>query len=206
MLEHCSWLRLSENNGLIPTTNERAIKFRIAHCEKRPSCPAVTSFVWKLVLVPPGAVDVDIHQNREGRAHPSPFTVTRLHALCLACEFDRPLIVEALARLRSRSCIIDGEAVACDGSGIAQFNRIRYRSHDGTVFLYAFDLIELNGDDLRRDPLREVRKATLASVLAKTAAGIRFNEHIECDDGKNLCSATRASSGWWRKIRVGLTL
>jgi ATP-dependent DNA ligase len=34
------------------------------------------------------------------------------------------------------------------------------------VFLYAFDLIELNGDDLRRDPL-EVRKATLASILAK---------------------------------------
>jgi hypothetical protein len=28
------------------------------------------------------------------------------------------------------------------------------------VFLYAFDLIELNGDDLRREPL-EVRKATL---------------------------------------------
>ena len=119
----------------------------------------VTSFVWKLVLVPPGAVDVDIHQNREGRAHPSPFTVTRLHALCPACKFDRPLIVEALARLRSRSCIIDGEAVACDESGIAQFNRIRYRRYDGTVFLYAFDLIELNGDDLRRDPL-QVRKAT----------------------------------------------
>jgi ATP-dependent DNA ligase len=38
------------------------------------------------------------------------------------------------------------------------------------VFLYAFDLIELNGDDLRRDPL-EVRKATLASVLAKAKAG-----------------------------------
>ena len=74
-----------------------------------------------------------------------------------------PLIVEALARLRSRSCIIDGEAVACDESGIAQFNRIRYRSYDSTVFLYAFDLIELNGDDLRRDPL-QVRKATLVSV------------------------------------------
>ena len=40
-----------------------------------------------------------------------------------------PLIVEALARLRSRSCIIDGEAVACDESGIAQFDRIRHRSH-----------------------------------------------------------------------------
>ena len=77
-----------------------------------------------------------------------------------------PLIVEALARLRSRSCIIDGEAVACDDSGIAQFDRIRYRSYDGTVFLYAFDLIELNGDDLRRDPL-EVRKATLASIAGQ---------------------------------------
>jgi bifunctional non-homologous end joining protein LigD len=48
------------------------------------------------------------------------------------------------------------------------------------VFLYAFDLIELNGDDLRRDPL-EVCKATLARVLAKAEPGIRFNEHIEGD-------------------------
>jgi len=40
------------------------------------------------------------------------------------------------------------------------------------VFLYAFDLIELNGDDLRRDSL-EVRKATLASVVAKASPGIR---------------------------------
>jgi bifunctional non-homologous end joining protein LigD len=41
-------------------------------------------------------------------------------------------------------------------------------------------LVELNGDDLRRDPLR-VRKATLASIVAKTGPGIRFNEHIEGD-------------------------
>ena len=52
--------------------------------------------------------------------------------------------------------------------------------HNGRAFLYAFDLIELNGDDLRRDPL-EARKATLASVLAKAGPGIRFNEHIEGD-------------------------
>jgi ATP-dependent DNA ligase len=37
-----------------------------------------------------------------------------------------PLIVEALARLRPRSCIIDGEAVACSEDGIASFDRIRY--------------------------------------------------------------------------------
>jgi bifunctional non-homologous end joining protein LigD len=91
-----------------------------------------------------------------------------------------PLIVESLARLRSRSCIIDGEAVACDDNGLPSFDRIRYRRHDANVFLYAFDVIELNGDDLRRDPL-EVRKATLSSVVAKADAGIRFNEHIEGD-------------------------
>jgi bifunctional non-homologous end joining protein LigD len=91
-----------------------------------------------------------------------------------------PLIVEARARLRSRSCIIDGEAVCCGDDGVPSFDRIRYRRHDASVFLYAFDLIELNGDDLRREPL-EVRKATLASVLAKAASGIRLNEHIQAD-------------------------
>ena len=53
------------------------------------------------------------------------------------------------------------------------------------MFLYAFDLIELNGDDLRRDPL-EVRKATLASILKKAAPGLRFNEHLEHDDGETV--------------------
>src|SRR2546430_3027584 len=81
-----------------------------------------------------------------------------------------PLIVETLARLRSRSCIIDGEAVACDDNGVTSFDRVRYRHHDESIFLYAFDLIELNGDDLRRDPL-EGRKATLEMILAK-AAGV----------------------------------
>jgi bifunctional non-homologous end joining protein LigD len=91
-----------------------------------------------------------------------------------------PLIVETLARLRSRSCIIDGEAVACDDNGVASFDLVRYRRHDDSTFLYAFDLIELNGDDMRRDPL-EVRKATLRSMLAKAGLGLRFNEHLEGD-------------------------
>ena len=96
-----------------------------------------------------------------------------------------PLIAEALARLRTHSCIIDGEAVACDEKGLACFDRLRHRGSDEAVFLYAFDLVELNGEDLRRDPL-EVRKATLGSVLAKAGAGIRFNEHLEFDDGETV--------------------
>jgi bifunctional non-homologous end joining protein LigD len=91
-----------------------------------------------------------------------------------------PLIVETLAHLRSRSCIIDGEAVGCDDNGIASFNRVRYRHHDESIFLYAFDLIELNGDDLRPHPL-EGRKGRLEIILAKAGPGIRFNEHMEGD-------------------------
>src|SRR5215510_11173716 len=90
-------------------------------------------------------------------------------------DFTRrfPLIVEALRRLRSRSCITDGEAVARGENGIASFDLIWHHRANDSVFLYAFGLIELNGDDLRRDPL-EVRKATLASIVAKARPGIRF--------------------------------
>ena len=90
-----------------------------------------------------------------------------------------PLIVETLGRLRARSCILDGEAVACDDNGVASFDLVRHQRANGSIFLYAFDLIELS-DDLRRDPL-EVRKATLRSMLAKAGLGLRFNEHIEGD-------------------------
>jgi len=66
----------------------------------------------------------------------------------------------------------------CDDNGVASFDLVRHQRANESIFLYAFDLIELNGDDLRRDPL-EVRKATLASIVAKAQPGIRFNEHIE---------------------------
>jgi bifunctional non-homologous end joining protein LigD len=92
------------------------------------------------------------------------------------------LIAEAVARLSAHSCIIDGEAVSCGDDGIAVFERIRYKRHDHTVFLYAFDLIELNGEDLRREPL-DKRKATLERVLARAGAGVHLNEHLEHNDG-----------------------
>src|SRR6476661_7025635 len=63
---------------------------------------------------------------------------------------------------------------------IASFDLIRHQQHDDAVFLCAFDLIELNGDDLRDEPLN-VRKSTLASVLWRAASGLRLNEQLEAD-------------------------
>jgi ATP-dependent DNA ligase len=73
-------------------------------------------------------------------------------------------------KLRSRSCIIDGEAVACGDDGIALFERIRYRRFDSSVFMYVFDLIELNGDDLRREPLERRKSARAGSGVQLNAA------------------------------------
>jgi ATP-dependent DNA ligase len=89
-----------------------------------------------------------------------------------------PLIVQAVSRLRGRSIIVDGEAVACGDNGVPDFARLRYCHHDDSVLLCAFDLIELDG--LRREPL-VTRKATLASLLSKASSGILLNQHFEHD-------------------------
>jgi hypothetical protein len=57
--------------------------------------------------------------------------------------------------------------VACDGNGLPVFDRLRYRRQDGHVFLYGFDLIELDGKDLRREPI-ERRRVLLIRLLAKS--------------------------------------
>ena len=84
--------------------------------------------------------------------------------------------------LKVRSCLIDGEVVCCDERGLATFQLLRHRRNEPKAFLYAFDLLELNGTDLRREPI-EVRKATLASILRKARQGVRLNEHLEHPDG-----------------------
>jgi hypothetical protein len=57
--------------------------------------------------------------------------------------------------------LIDGEVVCGHEKGVAAFQLLRHRRNEPRAFLYAFDLLELNGTDLRREPI-EVRKATLA--------------------------------------------
>ena len=86
-----------------------------------------------------------------------------------------PLVVEAVNHLKVRSCLIDGEVVCCDEQGMTSFQLLRHRRNEPQAFLYAFDLLELNGTDLRREPI-EVRKATLASILRKSRPGVRLNE------------------------------
>jgi hypothetical protein len=68
------------------------------------------------------------------------------------------------------------------------------------VFLYAFDVIELNGDDLRYEPL-EMRKAMLEKIPAKAWPGLRFNELMEAT--ARLFSVTPASSGLKALCRSG---
>ena len=68
-----------------------------------------------------------------------------------------PLVVEAVNHLKVRSVLIDGEVCCCDESGLARFDVLRRRRNEAAAFLYAFDLLELNGTDLRRKPI-EVRK------------------------------------------------
>jgi len=93
-----------------------------------------------------------------------------------------PLVVEAVNHLKVRSCLIDGEVVCCDERGVAVFHVLRRRRNEPQAFLYAFDLLELDGADMRREPL-EVRKATLASILRQSRDGVRLNEHMEHPEG-----------------------
>jgi bifunctional non-homologous end joining protein LigD len=84
-----------------------------------------------------------------------------------------PLIVEAMARLPA--CTIDGEAIACDDAGSSSFELLQGRLRDDRVFLYAFDLIELDGKDRRRDALAH-RKVDLSRLLADAGAGVLANK------------------------------
>jgi ATP-dependent DNA ligase len=53
-----------------------------------------------------------------------------------------------------RSCVIDGDAIVCDANGLAVFDLLR-RCGGNDVVLCAFDLLELDGRDLRRAPIEE---------------------------------------------------
>jgi bifunctional non-homologous end joining protein LigD len=88
-----------------------------------------------------------------------------------------PLIAEAIEALPVKSCVIDGEAIVCDGDGLAVFDRIRGHATNAGAILCAFDLIEVNGEDIRREMIED-RKRRLAGLLRLQHEGIAINEHF----------------------------
>jgi|SRR5215469_13750570 len=91
-----------------------------------------------------------------------------------------PFIAVAVSKLPVRSCLIDGEAVVCDINGLAVFELIRRRGALASAVHVAFDLLELDGKDLRRHPI-ENRKALLVELIDGSHSSIVFNEHFEAD-------------------------
>ena len=77
-----------------------------------------------------------------------------------------PVIVAAVTALPARSFLIDGEAIVTNGDGLAVFDLIRHKRHGDAAVLVAFDLIELDGEDLRRSSI-EYRKRKLAKLVRR---------------------------------------
>ena len=128
-------------------------------------------------------------------------------------------IVETAARLGVRSALIDGEAVVMDPDGKSSFQALQgaLKGAPGTIDFMAFDLLELDGDDLTGLPLIE-RKEKLRAIIPEDDARLRYSEHIVgngekllhkfCDAGlegviSKLASAkyVGSRSGGWLKTK-----
>jgi bifunctional non-homologous end joining protein LigD len=90
-------------------------------------------------------------------------------------------IATAAGVIKAKSFTIDGEAVVLGPDGLSRFEELSRRGAARTAILYAFDLIEHDGEDLRNLPFLD-RKAALARLLRNTKAGILLNEHV-AEDG-----------------------
>jgi bifunctional non-homologous end joining protein LigD len=79
-------------------------------------------------------------------------------------------LAEAVAELPVRSCVVDGELTACDPSGVPDFRALHFNRRDAVRCVWAFDLLYLNGKDLRPLPLvdRKVRLGRLVSKVRGT--------------------------------------
>jgi ATP-dependent DNA ligase len=79
--------------------------------------------------------------------------------------------VEAVRKNRQRQFVLDGEAIIRGVDGYSDFNALHSNRHDGEVELIAFDVLAMDGDDLRRLPL-SMRKANLQRLLSRRPDGI----------------------------------
>jgi bifunctional non-homologous end joining protein LigD len=89
----------------------------------------------------------------------------------------------ALEGLRAQNAILDGEIVALDSNGVSQFEEPLYRR--GRAVFFAFDLVWLDGADLRQTPLIERKKKLRRLIEGSDCSEIMYSQHVE-RDGKLL--------------------
>jgi bifunctional non-homologous end joining protein LigD len=95
--------------------------------------------------------------------------------------FNYPQLTDSLKLLRANRVILDGEIVALDEKGRSSFQLLQvYKSSEQRVPLvyYAFDLLFLEGKDLRNQPL-SARCKLLATVLKKAPENIRLSKELQ---------------------------
>jgi bifunctional non-homologous end joining protein LigD len=93
-----------------------------------------------------------------------------------------PAIAASAARLKCQNAIIDGEAVVLDEKGRPNFSALQgsIASDGKAIVAYVFDLLFLDGTDLRHLPLSERRQA-LEKVVGKSAGAILLSEQVATD-------------------------
>jgi bifunctional non-homologous end joining protein LigD len=88
-----------------------------------------------------------------------------------------PFLVESMNLLPVKSYIIDGDLVRCDAHGNPRLDPLLDGQLETGASLYAFDLLEVNGFDLRRDPIED-RKHALTRLLRKPPGAIRLSASL----------------------------
>jgi len=144
-------------------------------------------------------------------------TVRLLSRTARSMNADYPELVKALDAEPCRDFVVDGEVVAFDGRGVTSFSRLQRRGRERVaVFFYLFDVLRLDGQDVRDLPLRE-RKARLRRAL-RFEGPVRFSPHRNdrgeemfaeaCRKGLEGVMAKRADSPYratrssdWRKLK-----
>ncbi len=106
-----------------------------------------------------------------------------------------PSIAAAVARLPAASAIVDGEVVVRDRRGVSDFALLQAAlksDQTGRVLYFIFDLLFLDGRDLRAEPLA-TRKALLADLLGRKQGGacLRYSRHAVGDGRARLKRACR---------------
>jgi ATP-dependent DNA ligase len=99
-----------------------------------------------------------------------------------------PLIAETALRIHTSHFVLDGEAVLLGVDGVSDFDGLHSRQHDDEVQFYAFDMLALEGDDLRKLPLH-LRKTNLQRLLARRADAIHLAPFEQGEIGPDLFRA-----------------